>query len=65
MNNGIDRADLKTCPFCGGEAKIHKRLNTPYYAVVCKDTKCSGHNLYVLFWKEIDAITAWNRRVGG
>ena len=55
-------SELKPCPFCGREAKIHKRLNAPYHAVVCKDTKCSGHNLYVLFWNEQDAIEAWNRR---
>ena len=56
--------ELKPCPFCGGEAKMHKRLNAPYHAAVCKDTKCSGHNLYVLYWSEAEAIEAWNRRVG-
>ena len=55
---------LKPCPFCGKKAKMHKRLNTPYHAVVCPDTKYPGHYLYVLFWKEQDAIKAWNRRDG-
>lgn len=53
---------LKPCPFCGKEAVLHKRLNTPFFACICPDTKCSGHNLYTLFWKEKDAIEAWNRR---
>ena len=54
--------ELERCPFCGGEAKMHTRLNSPYYAAVCKNTKCPGHNLYVLFWNREDAIEAWNRR---
>ena len=56
-------ATLKPCPFCGGGAYIHKRLNTPYYAAVCNNTKCPGHNLYVLYWNETEAVEAWNRRV--
>ncbi len=54
--------ELKSCPFCGGEAKMHTRLNSPYYAAVCKDTRCPGHNLYILYWTKEDAIKAWNRR---
>ena len=53
---------LRECPFCGKKDKMHKRLNSPHHAVVCPDTKCSGHNLYVLFWTAQDAIEAWNRR---
>lgn len=55
-------SNLKPCPFCGKKAKMHKRLNTPYHAVVCEDTRCPGHNLYILFWDEEEAVQAWNRR---
>jgi Lar family restriction alleviation protein len=57
-------AELKPCPFCGGEAKLHHRMFRPLYAVVCKDTKCQGHNLYVLHYSEKEAVDAWNRRAG-
>lgn len=53
---------LKPCPFCGGEAYVHRRLNKDRRFVICKDTSCVGHNLYIQFDTEIEAIMAWNRR---
>lgn len=46
---------LKSCPFCGGEAKIMQAHN-PY--VIC--TKC--HVSTPMFSWKADAIAAWNRR---
>ena len=53
---------FKPCPFCGGDAKMHVRLNRPFFTVLCKNTKCFGHNIYMRFWEEEEAIEAWNRR---
>lgn len=53
---------LKPCPFCGGKAKLHERLNRPFYAGVCKNTKCPGHNLSLLHYTKVDAVDCWNRR---
>lgn len=55
-------ADLKPCPFCGGEAFVSARL--PYFgehltvAVVCEDCNAASKHKA----KEKDAIEAWNRR---
>ena len=55
--------ELKPCPFCGGEAYVRRR-QFKLYSVCCKDTKCMGHNLYIVFRELDDAIGAWNRREG-
>ena len=52
---------LKPCPFCGGAAKIHRRQFC-LYSVCCVDTRCMGHNLYIMFKTKREAIEAWNRR---
>ena len=61
-------AELKPCPFCGGEAEIvpHrffseklKAWKTESYGVECKNCHTSGYQ----FWGcEEHAIKAWNRR---
>ena len=37
-----DKSELKTCPFCGGEAEIGELLNTQdeTYCVMCKECGC-------------------------
>lgn len=54
--------EIKPCPFCGGPAKIHMR-QFKLYSVCCKDTKCAGHNLYIMFRTKKEASDAWNRRI--
>lgn len=53
---------LKTCPFCGGDARIEKHSFhqlSPTYEVVC--LRC-GSRSSPWYRKEADAIAAWNRR---
>lgn len=56
-------ADLKRCPFCGGEAKVftyrNERERTNPTVVKCKEcgTKTATYYRYSL------ALQAWNERV--
>lgn len=57
-------AELKKCPFCGGEAevvKVHSGVAMFPYTVVCKSNECSAS---VGVFKETreKAIEAWNNR---
>ena len=53
-------AELKPCPFCGGEAeyKMAGGISADYGYVRCKKFCCEQH-WYSL---EKEAIEAWNRR---
>ena len=52
-------AELKPCPFCGGEAKIAE-TEIGGFELRCKDCPCD----FGRFWfpTEIEAVEAWNRR---
>lgn len=54
-------ADLKSCPFCGGEARIHISGKSDGYRVACKNTFACGAKIE-WFDKEEEAIEAWNTR---
>lgn len=52
---------MKRCPFCGGYAKMDKRVGAfavRQYAVFCMD--CGAQT--ALRTKEQDAVDAWNKR---
>lgn len=65
-------AELKPCPFCGGEAeekyvkrkKLLAKFRYPYVThvpyICCKVCSASSH----VKWTREDAIEAWNRRAG-
>ena len=53
-------AELKHCPFCGGEAEIIQ--NDHFTDISCKDDECRGFTYYLKFKTEEEAIEAWNRR---
>lgn len=59
------RNELKPCPFCGGEAIIHKRAydnrgGLPHdFTVYCDKCHASVRHYYPT---EKEAIEAWNRR---
>lgn len=50
--------ELKPCPFCGGEAHIHRHER---FGVECDEC---GMGLGCIKNTEKEAIEAWNRRVG-
>ncbi len=57
--------ELKSCPFCNGEAKLYsdKRNFYPYddtFRVCC--TKC--HAMSNLFTSRENALSSWNTRTG-
>lgn len=56
-------ADLKPCPFCGGEATIYKKLYKGqfYLGAMCKNTAfcCTLAPVYI---DDNEAIEAWNTR---
>jgi hypothetical protein len=52
-------AELKSCPFCGGEAKTHKEF-CGTWKIKC--TKCSCDVGRYWFWTKQHAIEAWNTR---
>ena len=54
-------AELKKCPFCGGEARIYITGDNDGYRVACKKILACGAKLE-WFDKEEDAIEAWNNR---
>lgn len=60
-------AELKPCPFCGGEAVIlsHTRIKRPwiyeYWRVGCKEC---GLRFPKYSETESQAIDVWNRRAG-
>ena len=54
-------ADLKPCPFCGGEAVTENRHNrwTDWWEVKCTDCNASLNERYEY---EFEAVEAWNTR---
>lgn len=64
--NGIN-IELKSCPYCGGNHEILIESNTnnvPVYAIRC-DSQDGGCGSQTGFYdKAIDAVLAWNIRVG-
>lgn len=64
-------ANLKPCPFCGGEAVLSWSMtSTPHPFVRCKygafeHPKCHGAVAVTYDYRnKSDAIDAWNRRAG-
>jgi len=67
---------LKTCPFCGGEAEIkNTKPNRPYWVVRCKECRAQTRTVKIQMWsndkERLDrhillakewAAEAWNRR---
>lgn len=49
--------ELKTCPFCGGEATLCENLDYAY--VYCRDCGCQTDESHV---SAKEAIAAWNQR---
>ncbi len=61
---GMRMAELKPCPFCGGEARFTCWIN-PYkdrYGVACLSDDCNV-SIFAGLSKE-EAARRWNRRVG-
>ena len=54
-----DTAELKPCPFCGGEADVVTVLREREWIVCCHDCQCGT----CAEQSTEAAIAAWNRRV--
>lgn len=54
MDEVVGMSELKSCPFCGGEAELDEYCGR--YVVFCKSEKCSWRDT------EAKAIEAWNTR---
>lgn len=61
-------AELKPCPFCGGEAEIHEERLEGYtiFFVSCENNKCSVivETMHRAGYTKAQAIEEWNRRAG-
>ena len=58
--------ELKSCPFCGGKAKIkfyNGDIAIRKYEVGCNQTLCPCRPRTRLYSEVDEAIEAWNRRV--
>ena len=53
-------AELKPCPFCGGEAKIVRLFTSTRYDCFVKCTKCDNES--GLYTSKQNAVKEWNRR---
>ena len=52
-------AELKPCPFCGGEVLLEWDYYCDTYIVYCRDCGCYVRQHYTV---KDEAIEAWNRR---
>lgn len=60
--------ELKNCPFCAGRnlmlyAEKDEEISVDTYVVLCKDCGAKG-GVDTVGQGKIDAIEAWNKRVG-
>lgn len=53
--------ELKPCPFCGGEAELHKTHGI--FWINCPNKKCGVGSATVTKLTEAEVATAWNTRV--
>lgn len=53
-------AELKPCPFCGGEADVVD--NEVFVDVSCRNHRCRGWADTLMYDSKNEAIEAWNRR---
>lgn len=57
--DGNDHKTLKTCPFCGGEARVSEKSTLSVYWIYCME--CGAASMFMK--TEAEAIAAWNARV--
>lgn len=57
--------ELKSCPFCGGEAFLSEFIyDLAYGCVITNFVECNGcHATTFEYDTEEEAIEAWNRRI--
>ena len=59
----MSNAELKPCPFCGGEAEVHKHY-PPFGRRVIVTVRCTKCRSNSGNWGRTDkAIESWNRRM--
>ena len=58
-------AELKKCPFCGGEAYSYKSKNLlgeMFWGIECESNECIVHTMTAEYPTEEKAIEQWNNR---
>lgn len=61
MTDSAEKMELKPCPFCDGQCKVHtsgNKSSSHWFNVYC--LRCNAQNQQCQ--SPIDAITAWNTR---
>jgi len=70
MNNMIEEANLKTCPFCGYPGVRVQSIRYPHspqnpylgHSIMCANENCIMHQTEKFYLTEIAAQIAWNER---
>ncbi len=61
----MNKPILKSCPFCGGIAKLYDNQEHPYiYRVACADCK-TAYGCSFSYSEKYTAIKLWNQRKRG
>lgn len=55
----MEKAELKPCPFCGGEANHYHHAFTCAEHYICCDECGAKSDVY---FTKAEAVSAWNRR---
>ena len=59
----MNDSELKTCPFCGGKAKmISTGFGMGTFYVMCVNERCEVSPATKYYYEEEDAAKAWNKR---
>lgn len=59
----MNDSELKTCPFCGGKAKIFSiGFGMSLFYVICVNERCEVSPATKYYQEEKDAANAWNKR---
>ena len=57
--------EIKPCPFCGSEGKLHHKRNLGTWIVECSNNSCpASYMIGYDYDTQEEAIAAWNRRNG-
>ena len=56
-------AELKKCPFCGGEVEIFRDIMSGFYRIKCRNNLCTVRPTSEWRIAKLELINQWNDRV--